>query len=170
MLEIRPESPKEYPEVYNVNLRAFNKHIEPNLVKAIRKSENYIAELSLVAVFNNKVVGHIMFSTITIETGNGNIPVLSLAPLAVLPDYQNRKIGSELIKKGLEECKRLGFKIVVLVGHPNYYPRFGFVPARSVGLEAPFEVPDEAFMVLELCPGALKNIKGTVKYPPEFGI
>lgn len=170
MVEIRPEYPNEYPVVYNVNFKAFNQQYEPNLVKAIRKSANYIPELSLVAVINNTVVGHIMFSAITIEMDDGNVPVLGLAPVAVLPDYQNRRIGSELIEHGLKECKRLGFKIVVLVGHPNYYPRFGFVPARSHGLEAPFEVPDEAFMVLELSPRALMNIKGTVKYPPEFGI
>ncbi|RYD05773.1 GCN5 family acetyltransferase [Desulforamulus aquiferis] len=170
MLKIRPEDKDDYPAVFNVNLKAFNKSIEPNLVEAIRKSENYIPELSLVAILNNMVVGHILFSTIAIETDNGNIPVLSLAPLAVLPEYQNRRIGSKLIEQGLESCRRLGYKIVIVVGHPNYYPRFGFLPARSLGLEASFDVPDEAFMVLELSPGALTNIKGTVKYPPEFGV
>jgi putative acetyltransferase len=170
MVVIRPESLIEYPAVYNVNLKAFNQDCEPNLVEAIRKSDNYIPELSLVAVINNTVVGHIMFSIIAIETDNEHIPVLSLAPLAVLPDYQNRSIGSKLIKHGLNECRKLGYTIVIVVGHPNYYPRFGFIPARSQYLEATFEVPDEAFMVLELSSGALMNIKGTVKYPPEFGI
>ncbi|MTI84341.1 MAG: N-acetyltransferase [Firmicutes bacterium] len=170
MVIIRPECSVEYPAVYNVNLKAFNKYIEPNLVEAIRKSDNYIPELSLVAVINKAVVGHIMFSFLTIETDNGRIPVLGLAPVAVLPEHQNRGIGSALIEHGLKECKKLGFKIVILVGHPNYYPRFGFVPAGSKGLKAPFEVPDEAFMVRELIPRALTNIKGTVIHPPEFGI
>lgn len=83
---------------------------------------------------------------------------------------QKKGIGSELVRKGLDECRRLGYTVVVVVGHPEYYPSFGFVSARSKGLEAPFPVPDEAFMVTELVPGALDGIRGRVIYSPEFGV
>lgn len=111
-----------------------------------------------------------MFSTISIQIDKGSIPGLALAPIAVLPGFQSQGIGSQLIKRGLVESKRLGYKFIVVVGHPEYYPRFGFTSARAKGLEAPFEVPDEAFMVFELFPGALDYVKGLVMYPPEFGI
>jgi putative acetyltransferase len=93
---------------------------------------------------------------------------LSLAPMAVLPEFQNSGIGSQLVRTGLERCRELGHTIVVVIGHPEYYPRFGFVPARKEGLDLPFPVPDEAFMVCKLAPDALERIKGMVKYPPEF--
>jgi putative acetyltransferase len=120
------------------------------------------------AVKSKQVVGHILFSPIIIETQKAAVPVLSLAPMAVLPEFQNQGVGLELVRQGLRESKRLGHNIVVVVGHPGYYPRFGFTPARAKGLEVPFKVPDEAFMVLELIPGTLDGIKGTVIYPPEF--
>lgn len=173
---IRQERETDYELTEAVVEKAFKNaeysdHREHFLIARLRKSSAFLPELSLVAeLVGEKIVGHIMFSLLTIETDDEQIPVLGLAPVAVLPEHQNRGIGSALIEHGLKECKKLGFKIVVLVGHPNYYPRFGFVPAGSKGLKAPFEVPDEAFMVLELSPGALANIKGTVKHPPEFGI
>lgn len=100
--------------------------------------------------------------------GHSNLPALALAPMAVRPEYQNQGIGSELVRHGLRQCRDLGHKVIVVVGHPEYYPRFGFSLARAKGLEAPFPVPDEAFLVLELVPDALEGIKGVVNYPPEF--
>jgi len=94
---------------------------------------------------------------------------LALATLAVRPELQNQGIGSELVRDGLERCRNLGHRIVVVVGHPKYYPRFGFSPARAQSLEAPFPVPDEAFLVLELVAGALTGVAGMVRYPPPFG-
>lgn len=170
MVKIRPENEQDYSAVYDVNFRAFKQDIEPKLVEAIRKSINYIPELSLVAEFDNRIVGHLLFSVMHIENMGMEIPVLSLAPLAVLPEYQNQGIGSALIKYGIKECLKSDFKLIILVGHPTYYPRFGFVPAKPHGLWAPFEVPDEAFMVMELESGALKTLNGMIKYPPEFGI
>jgi len=134
----------------------------------LRESDDFIYELSLVAVKEGRVVGHILFSPIAIETEIGLVRVLSLAPMAVLPEFQRQGIGSELVRYGLKECERFGHEVVVVIGHPEYYPRFGFSPARAKGLEAPFEVPDAAFMVLELKEGALEGIKGLIRLPPEF--
>ena len=88
--------------------------------------------------------------------------------MAVVPDFQNKGIGTKLVKHGLEACKKLGYTIVIVVGHPEYYPRLGFKPAREYGIEAPFEVPDDAFLVCELFSGALKNVRGMVKYSHAF--
>ena len=88
--------------------------------------------------------------------------------MAVHPEFQHQGIGSELVRKGLERCGRLGHRIVIVVGHPSYYPRFGFISARSKGLEAPFPVPDEAFMVMEFVPGSLDGVSGTVVYSDPF--
>ena len=93
---------------------------------------------------------------------------MGLAPMAVLPEYQNQGVGSLLVRNGLSECQRAGFDIVVVLGHPRYYPRFGFIPASQKGLSCEYQVPDEAFMVIELRPGALNGMSGLVKYQPEF--
>lgn len=168
MLIIRPEMPEDYSAIHEVNALAFGREQEARLVDTIRQSPGFTPELSLVAVDAGRVVGHVLFSPIRIETASGDVPVLSLAPVAVRPEAQNRGIGSQLIQQGLDECRRLGHAIVVLIGHPNYYPRFGFSPARAMGLEAPFPIPDEAFMALELVPGALAGVTGLVRYPPAF--
>lgn len=168
MAEIRREEASDRDAVYEVNLQAFGQETEPRLVEAVRESPSFIPELSLVALEDGEVVGHILFSAMNIQTAQGDVPALALAPLAVLPAYQNRGIGSRLVEEGLAECRSLGHGIVVVVGHPGYYPRFGFVPARGRGLEAPFQVPDEAFMVLELAPGALHGVAGMIRYSPAF--
>ena len=115
-----------------------------------------------------KTVGHILFSSVIIQCRGRNVRALALAPMAVLPEVQRRGIGSQLVEKGLECCRTFGHQIVIVVGHPDYYPRFGFSSARAKGLEVPFPVPDEAFMVLELTQGALDNISGMVVYPAPF--
>lgn len=168
MIKVRPEHEGEYAEVRKVIVEAFKQVNEADLVEAIRESEDFIPELSLVADKDGEVVGHIMFSPIKIETSDGEAPILTLAPVAVRPAFQNQGVGSELVRKGLEECRRLGHRIVVVVGHPHYYPRFGFVPARAKGLEASLEVPNDAFTVLELEPGALEGISGVVRFPKAF--
>jgi len=166
MIEIRPETSADWPAIHDVNTRAFGRESEARLVDTIRASDSFLPELSLVAVEAACIVGHVLFSGIGIRTAERLLPALALAPMAVLPGRQNQGIGSALIRRGLEECRRHGHHIVVVVGHRNYYPRFGFSSARAKGLEAPF--PDAVFMVQELTPGALDGVRGTVEYPPAF--
>jgi len=167
---IRAETPKDYKIIYEVNEKAFENNSESKLIDKIRTSENYIPELSLVALKEKEIVGHILFSKLKIVNEKGGVEVLSLAPMCVLPEYQNQGIGSELVEKGLRISKDLDYNIIIIVGHPNYYPRFGFTPAREKGLEVSLkmEIPDEAFMVCELEKDTLKDVTGIVEYPAYF--
>jgi putative acetyltransferase len=166
---IRAETSTDIPAIYFVNRTAFDgRDAEPRLVDDIRLSDNFIPELSLVATVDGQVVGHILFSRIHIQTETGPVPALSLAPMAVLPDYQNRGIGSALVRSGLEQCRRLGHAIVVVLGHPAYYPRFGFTAQAAKDLECPYGDVGAAWMALELLPGALDGVRGRVVYPPAF--
>ncbi|MBN1263013.1 MAG: N-acetyltransferase [Candidatus Pacebacteria bacterium] len=168
MISIRQEKPEDYQSIYSINKFAFDSEVEAKLVNNLRKTKGFIPNLSLVAVKDSRVVGHILFSVIHIQTDTNYVPALALAPMAVLPEYQRQGIGSQLIREGIKKCKELGHKIIIIVGHPNYYPRFGFSPAVEKGLKLPFEAPEEAFMVYEIIPQALKDITGMVVYPPEF--
>ena len=168
MVMIRAEKKEDVDAIHWVNRQAFGQEDEAVLVQRIRESSGFIPELSLVAVRDSKVVGHILFSRIHIDTPKGDVAILSLAPMAVLPEFQNSGIGSKLVREGLKKCREMGHTIVVVIGHPEYYPRFGFVPARKKGLDLRFPVPDEAFMVCELAPDALEGIKGMVNFPSEF--
>jgi putative acetyltransferase len=168
MIRIRPERPEDTVSIDEINISAFQGEDEAKLIKAIRGSDYFIPELSLVAVKDDRIVGHILFSPITVESSGKSVNALALAPMAVVPEYQNKGVGTELVKHGLAACNKLGYTIVIVVGHPEYYPRFGFKPATEYDLEAPFEVPDDAFLALELLPGALKNVRGRVKYSPAF--
>ena len=165
---ISPETPGDIPAIYNVNLRAFGQPAEALLVDELRRDGDFIPELSLVAVDEGRIVGHILFPPVSISSPEGDIAALALAPMAVLPECQGRGIGSLLVQKGLAACRRLGHRIVVVVGHPEYYPRFGFLPAHERGIDGPFPVPDEALMVTALVEGALEGIHGTVRYPHAF--
>lgn len=170
MITIRPETAEDCAAIHEVTLLAFAQEKEAQLVEDLRGLPDFIPELSLVAVRAEHVIGHILFSPMAIETEKGAVPALSLAPLSVRPERQNQGVGSQLVREGLKRCQSLGHEVVVVVGHPDYYPRFGFSSARAKGLEAPFEVPDEAFLVLELAPGALDGVAGVIKYPPAYGI
>ncbi|MDR7071424.1 GNAT family N-acetyltransferase [Fictibacillus barbaricus] len=167
MIKIRHEQPSDLGAIQMVNNLAFKGENEGRLVDAIRKSEFFIPELSLVAV-KNDIIGHILFSGVSIETETSLIPTLALAPMAVHPEYQNQAIGSLLVKEGLKKAKVLGFEHVVVLGHPSFYPKFGFVSATQKGIESPLPVPEEVFMVYELKSGSLNGLKGKVKYPPAF--
>lgn len=180
MILIRAETTEDHGFVRLINELAFGQPNEADLVDALRK--NARPYVSLVAVVDahdapksdklprcRRVVGHIFFSPVSIETGSGDFTAMGLAPMAVLPELQNQGIGSRLVREGLIECRRLGENIVVVLGHPNYYPRFGFVPASWKGLRSEYDVPDEVFMVTELTEGALAGRRGLVMYHPEFG-
>ena len=166
VVEIRQENPSDIEAIRHVNKLAFEQEAEAVLVDRLR--EKGVVTLSLVAIENDRVVGHILFTPVTIELEHAKYDAITLAPIAVLPQYQRRGIGARLIEHALDECRRLGHNVVVLIGHPEYYPRFGFVPARPKGLVSEFEVPDEAWMVAELIPGALDGVSGEVRFQPEF--
>ena len=168
MVEIRAEQEQDYKAIHEVNERAFEGEEEARLVESIRKSPEFIPELSLVAIREGRIIGHILFSIVRIRKDNNRTPILALAPMAVLPEFQRQGIGSQLIQEGLEQAKQLGYRAVVVVGHPAYYPRFGFYPAKPKGLEVSFEVPSEAFLVCELFPEALDGVGGIIEYPPTF--
>jgi putative acetyltransferase len=168
MVIVRAETAKDYDSVFRVNELAFGRDNEARLVEVVRKTEFFIPGLSLVAVKGVEVIGHILISMIHVDTKEGKTPVLGLAPIAVLPEFQRQGIGSELIRKGIKESRRLKHQAIVLIGHPEYYPRFGFEPARAKGLETAYPVPDEVFLALELYPGALDGISGMIIHPPAF--
>ncbi len=168
-LVIRQEQEKDFNEVYMVVKSAFEKTEigsgdEQDFVVRMRKSKEFVPELSLVAELDGEIVGHISFLKVQI----GEKTALTLAPVSVIPQYQLKGIGSKLIKMGHDIAKELGFEVVVLVGHKDYYPKFGYVKASMYGIKSPFEVPGECFMVLELKDGALENINGTIEYAPMF--
>lgn len=164
-MEVRAEQPEDIPAIHQVNLAAFGQDAEADLVDRLRK---VTSTLSFVAVVADKVVGHIFFSPVTVAGECPDLTILGLAPLAVLPDYQRQGIGSALVQQGLAECDRRGVKAVVVVGDPVYYSRFGFIPSREKGLSCEYDVPDDAFRVLELATDGLAGCAGTVKYHPEF--
>lgn len=169
MTLIRPETPADVAAIYAVNQQAFaGRQAEPGLVDAIRTSAGFIPQLSLVAEHNGAIIGHILFSRIHIQTDNGLLPTLALAPLAVLPEYQRQGIGSALVRRGLQECQRLGQAVVIVLGSASYYPRFGFSAGLAKALECPFGNCGEAWMALEIIPGALAGVRGRVVYPPAF--
>ncbi|MGH9321531.1 MAG: GNAT family N-acetyltransferase, partial [Vicinamibacteria bacterium] len=147
---IRAEEPRDREAIHRVNLEAFGQEEEANLVDALRRSKAFIPELSLVAVSASDIVGHILFPRIVVKDSAVAHPALALAPMAVLPGFQNRGIGSALVERGLDRALALGDDLVIVVGHSEYYPRFGFVPAGPHGIRLPFPAPPEAFMVREL--------------------
>lgn len=167
-LEIRPEGPADLPAIDEVNRVAFGRLAEARLVAALRESRAFDPALSLVATAERRIVGHLLLTPVAIEGEGAAWPALALAPMAVLPGWQRRGIGSGLVRAALEAGRARDHRVVLVVGHPEYYPRFGFVPAGPLGIRAPFPVPDAAFLVRELVPGGLAGMAGTVRYPPPF--
>lgn len=166
MIRIRSELPEDVEAIYSLNQEAFEGIAEANLVNNLRTSNAMI--LSLVAIKNNEIVGHIAFSPVTIESDQATVNAVGLAPMAVSPEFQRSGIGSQLVEEGLNRIRTAEHDLVVVLGHPEYYPRFGFVPAKKYGIRWEQDAPEEAFMIKELREGALKEVRGTVKYRPEF--
>jgi putative acetyltransferase len=160
------ESVDERASIRAVNAAAFGGTDEADLVDKLRGDGH--ALISLVAELEGSIVGHIMFSRMWIKASPALVSAVALAPMAVLPRQQRKGIGSLLIQRGLQLLRRRGERIVIVVGHPDYYPRFGFSSNKAKLLESPF--PSEAFMAMELSDGALDGICGSVVYPSVFGI
>jgi putative acetyltransferase len=166
---IRQENENDYSAVYDLNAIAFGQNTESELVESLRKSKAFIPELSIVATLDSRIVGHILLTRIIIRDDTGKAHTsLALAPMAVHPALQRQGIGGQLIRYSLEKAKDLGYRSVIVLGHEHYYPKFGFKPAITWDIFAPFEVPSNVFMGLELVANGLKNVKGTVRYPKEF--
>jgi putative acetyltransferase len=163
---IRPERVEDIQKIRSIHVEAFDKEVEADLVEALRDSG--IPLISLVAEEDGELVGHILFSPMTLEQGSLSPSIAGLAPMAVLPACQNKGIGSMLVKEGLVYCKNAGYAAVVVLGHPDYYPRFGFVPSISYGMTSEYDAPPEVFMAKELKEGALVNCQGMIKYHKAF--
>jgi len=182
MTTVRHERPADAAAIASVVTAAFGQPDEAELVARLRADASFDPELSFVAVDDDPrpptsggepsgpgIVGDILLSRIHIERGRGEVvPALALAPMAVLPGRQRRGIGSLLVRAALNTARAKNHRLVVVVGHADYYPRFGFEPASRFGLHAPFGVPDAAFMVRARAPGALNQARGRVRYPPPF--
>lgn len=164
-LLIRHETPADIFAIRAVNQAAFETGAEAALVDALRENSKFT--LSLVAAIEGEVVGHILFTDIEMEPGGTEARILGLAPMAVSPGWQGRGIGSALVRRGLEDCRELGYRGIIVLGHPTFYPRFGFTPASRHGITSIYDAPDEAFMALPLGEAALP--KGRALYQPEFG-
>jgi putative acetyltransferase len=163
---IRDERSYDREQIRHVNAAAFGRSDEADLIDTLRQ-EGFVL-LSLVAEVDRQIIGHILFSRMTVETAQGPVAAVSLAPMAVLPDHQCRQVGSQLVCRGLAELRERGERIVIVLGHKEYYPRFGFTSEKASNLASSF--PPEAFMALELSEGALAGIHGAVKYPSAFGL
>ena len=164
-MRIRREESQDVQQIRTINAAAFGTDAEANIVDALRSEAADV--ISLVAEDDSQVVGHIMFSPVHV-VGAAGLRATALAPMAVIPQRQRLGIGSALVKAGLEECRRSGADAVFVVGHPSYYPRFGFSPASGFGFQCEFDVADDAFMAAELLPRALSGRAGTVYFHEAF--
>jgi putative acetyltransferase len=166
-IAIRRERPEDAARIRAVNVAAFGETTEADIVDRIRDRGGI--QLSLVADVDSVLVGHILFTAVTVAGGGGMARGAGLAPMAVEPGYQGRGVGSALVGRGLEMLRSDGCPFVVVLGHPTYYPRFGFERASEHGIASEYDgVPDEAFMILELAPGALEGVSGVARYRREF--
>jgi putative acetyltransferase len=166
MVVIREERQVDIAAIREVNDSAFNRTQEGEIVDQLRASCKEL--VSLVATEGEKIVGHILFSPAIIESDGEKVNGMGLAPMAVLPEYQRKGVGAMLVQKGIEKIKEMGYPFIIVLGHPEYYPRFGFEQASIYGIKSQWDVPDEAFMMMILDTAAMSGVSGTGKYREEF--
>ncbi|HXY74569.1 MAG TPA: N-acetyltransferase [Dehalococcoidales bacterium] len=167
MIKIRPETKKDIEAIRRVNGEAFGRKVEGEMIDKLRCRG--VMPISLVAEQNGEVIGHIQFNPCEVKSVASNFTIMTLGSMAVIPSLQKKGIGSQLVKAGFDECRRLGENVVVVLGHPSYYPRFGFVPARAKGIDCEFvEAPDDAWMVMEFKTGSIAGRTGTAYFPREY--
>ena len=168
---LRPEEASDIETIFDLNKQAFGRDNEAKIVDLLRCKKTFIPTLSIVAIRENQLVGHILFTLVEIiDNQTIRYQSLALAPVAVHPDYQSEGIGTQMIKYGLNQAQQLGFKSVIVLGRETYYPRFGFLPASHWNIYPPFDVPSYHFMAMELKPGGLHGVSGTVDFPSEFSM
>ena len=170
-MNIRLEQPSDIEQIWAVNVDAFTTDVEANLVNTLRDSG--CPFISLVAEEGTQIVGHILFTPVELSAERSDpeakdLKLMGLAPMAVSSEYQKKGVGSQLVKVGLEHCSTLGVDAVVVLGHPDYYPKFGFSPSVKFGIKTELEVPEDVFLALELKEDALKDKHGTVKFHEAF--
>ena len=174
-INIRKETPEDYNWVIELTEKAFetmefSDGNEGKLVEKLRKAPTFIPELSLVAELGGQLVGHILFTPLQIKNEQNSFTSLVLGPVSVLPEFQKQGIGGKLIRTGHQKAVELGFQSVILIGHPEYYPRFGYKPASGWGIKTQIPLPsDDVFMAVELTEGGLTGVSGMAVFPPEFG-
>lgn len=164
-IRIRTEEEKDWMNVHKVNAHVFETPGEADLVDMLRKQAQPI--VSLVAEVDGAIVGHILFSPVSLQ-GHPDMKIMGLAPMAVVPGHQGMGIGSDLVRAGLEQCRQLDVGAVVVLGHPEYYPRFGFTSAKQFDIICEYDVPEDVFMLLELFSGSLQGASGKIEYHPLF--
>lgn len=166
-INVRPESAADIKAIDVVHLSAFGGDEEVNLVSALRGSAGFNSSLSLVAEFHDRIVGHILMTKVRLQRDHEGRDILALAPMAVVPSQSHRGIGSELVQSALEAAKQMDYPAVVVVGHPEFYRRFGFEPASKWQLRCNLPAPPEAVLAMELEPGTLEG-GGNIIYPAQF--
>ena len=165
-MAVRAERPEDIPAIRRVNEEAFGQPLEARLVDELRANGGII--LSLVALVDDVIVGHLLFSPVRLGTGSDEMTGVGLGPMAVLPEYQRKGIGSRLIREGIQRIREGGSPFIVVLGHAEYYPRFGFVPASRYGVRCLWEVPDDVFMILPLDSSRFPGVAGIAYYRDEF--